>query len=157
MLYIKKGNRYLPAAQYQISEAHVAFVRESFQKGKLIGSPGDTREFLMAELQLEEREVFACVFLDNRHRVIEFNRLFFGTIDAASVYPREVIKAALKVNAAAVILAHNHPSGVAEPSQSDQLITRRIREALELVDIRLLDHFIVGGTTCVSLASRGML
>jgi DNA repair protein RadC len=101
--------------------------------------------------------VFCCLFLDNRHRVLAFDELFRGTIDAAAVYPREVVKQALGRNAAAVILAHNHPSGVAEPSQSDQLITRRIRDALELVDIRLLDHFVIGDNSCISLASRGML
>ena len=95
--------------------------------------------------------------MDNRHRVLAFDELFRGTIDAAAVYPREIVKQALARNAAAVILAHNHPSGIAEPSQSDQLITRRIRDALELVDVRLLDHFVIGDNACVSLASRGML
>ena len=125
--------------------------------GKQIGSPGDSRHFLVARLRDRPHEVFCCMFLDNRHRVLAFDELFRGTIDNTTVYPREVVKQALHRNAAAVILAHNHPSGVAEPSEADRLITRRIRDALDLVDIRLLDHFIVGDGTCVSLASRGML
>ena len=108
---------------------------------------------------LEElgHEVFCCLFLDNRHRVLRFDELFRGTIDGTSVYPREVVKEALAVNAAAVILAHNHPSGVAEPSQADERITKRLKSALELVDIRLLDHLIIGDGCATSLASRGML
>ena len=133
------------------------YLRERLQPGVAIGSPADSRDFLLASLRDRPHEVFCCLFLDNRHRVLAFDELFRGTIDAAAVYPREVVKQALARNAAAVILAHNHPSGVAEPSQSDQLITRRIRDALELVDIRLLDHFVIGDNACVSLASRGML
>ncbi|MGI9290301.1 MAG: RadC family protein [Gammaproteobacteria bacterium] len=133
------------------------YLRERLQPGVTIGSPADSRDFLMATLRDRPHEVFCCLFLDNRHRVLAFDELFRGTIDAAAVYPREIVKQALHRNAAAVILAHNHPSGVAEPSQSDQLITRRIRDALDLVDVRLLDHFVIGDNTCVSLASRGML
>jgi DNA repair protein RadC len=132
-------------------------LQEQLRPGVTIGSPADSREFLLATLRDRPHEVFCCLFMDNRHRVLAFDELFRGTIDAAAVYPREVVKQALARNAAAVILAHNHPSGVAEPSQSDQLITRRIRDALGLVDIRLLDHFVVGDNCCVSLASRGML
>lgn len=132
-------------------------LREQLRPGVTIGSPADSREFLLATLRDRPHEVFCCLFMDNRHRVLAFDELFRGTIDAAAVYPREIVKQALARNAAAVILAHNHPSGVAEPSQSDQLITRRIRDALELVDIRLLDHFVIGDNCCVSLASRGML
>jgi DNA repair protein RadC len=101
--------------------------------------------------------LFCCIYLDNRHRIISFEELFRGTIDGTSVYPREVVKEALSVNAAAVILAHNHPSGVAEPSQADERITRRLKAALELVDIRLLDHLVIGDGIATSLASRGML
>jgi DNA repair protein RadC len=133
------------------------YLRARLQPGVTIGSPADSREFLMASLRDRPHEVFCCLFMDNRHRVLAFDELFRGTIDAAAVYPREIVKQALTRNAAAVILAHNHPSGIAEPSQSDQLITRRIRDALELVDVRLLDHFVIGDNTCVSLASRGML
>jgi DNA repair protein RadC len=101
--------------------------------------------------------MFCCLYLDNRHRVLRFDELFRGTIDGTSVYPREVVKEALAINAAAVILAHNHPSGVAEPSQADERITRRLKSALELVDIRLLDHLIIGDSETTSLASRGLL
>jgi DNA repair protein RadC len=104
-----------------------------------------------------DHELFCCLFLDNRHRVLRFDELFRGTIDGTSVYPREVVKEALAVNAAAVILAHNHPSGVAEPSQADERITKRLKSALELVDIRLLDHLIIGDGKATSLASRGLL
>ncbi|NND54536.1 MAG: DNA repair protein RadC [Gammaproteobacteria bacterium] len=138
-------------------ECGARFVREKLRPGVTIGSPADSRQYLLATLRDRPHEVFCCLFLDNRHRVLAFDELFRGTIDAAAVYPREIVKQALARNAAAVILAHNHPSGIAEPSQSDQLITRRIRDALDLVDIRLLDHFVVGDNQCVSLASRGML
>jgi len=132
-------------------------MEQKLSPGKHIGSPGDSKHFLQARLRDRPHEVFCCMFLDNRHRVLAFDELFRGTIDNTTVYPREVVKQALHRNAAAVILAHNHPSGVAEPSEADQLITRRIRDALELVDIRMLDHFIVGDGTCVSLAARGMV
>jgi DNA repair protein RadC len=130
---------------------------ESLPCGEPIRSPGDTEAFLQARLRHLGHEVFCCLFLDNRHRVLRFEELFRGTIDGTSVYPREVVKEALAVNAAAVILAHNHPSGVAEPSQADERITKRLKSALELVDIRLLDHLIVGDGCATSLASRGML
>lgn len=103
-----------------------------------------------------DREVFALLLLDNQHRLIEFNELFYGTIDSASVYPREVVKLALERNAAAVIFAHNHPSGDATPSQADKRITSRLKDALALIDVRVLDHFVVG-ETCVSFAERGWI
>ena len=138
-------------------ECAARYMTERLRPGTTISCPGDSRRFLLATLRDRPHEVFGCLFLDNRHRVLAFDELFRGTIDAAAVYPREVVKQALERNAAAVILAHNHPSGVAEPSDSDRLITRRIRAALELVDIRLLDHFIIGDNRCESLAGRGML
>ena len=125
--------------------------------GAAIRSPSDTEAFLQARLRHLGHEVFCCLFLDNRHRVLRFDEMFRGTIDGTSVYPREVVKEALAVNAAAVILAHNHPSGVAEPSQADERITKRLKSALELVDIRLLDHLIIGDGRATSLAARGML
>jgi DNA repair protein RadC len=145
------------AVLYAARECAGRFLRERLKPGTTIGSPSDSCDFLLASLRDRQHEVFCCLFLDNRHRVLAFDELFRGTIDAAAVYPREIVKQALARNAAAVILAHNHPSGVAEPSQSDQLITRRIRDALELVDVRLLDHFVIGDNCCVSLASRGLL
>ena len=125
--------------------------------GEPIRCPTDTELYLKARLRHLGHEVFCCLYLDNRHRVLRFDEMFRGTIDGTSVYPREVVKEALAVNAAAVILAHNHPSGVSEPSQADERITRRLKAALELVDIRLLDHIIVGDGQATSLASRGLV
>jgi DNA repair protein RadC len=128
---------------------------ETLRSGPSLSSPRATRDFLVARLRDLEHEVFCCLYLDNRHRLIHFEELFRGTIDGASVHPREVVKQALQWNSAAVIVAHNHPSGIAEPSQADELITQRVKQALALVDIRLLDHIIVGDGTSVSLAERG--
>jgi DNA repair protein RadC len=133
------------------------YFEESLPVGQSIRSPTDTQAFLHAKIRHLGHEMFCCLYLDNRHRVLRFDELFRGTIDGTSVYPREVVKEALAINAAAVILAHNHPSGVAEPSQADERITRRLKSALELVDIRLLDHLIIGNAETTSLASRGLL
>ena len=133
------------------------YYEQSLPVGRAIRSPADTEAFLSARLRDLPHELFCCLFLDNRHRVLAFEPLFRGTIDGTSVYPREVVKQALAANAAAVILAHNHPSGVAEPSQADERITRRLKAALELVDIRLLDHLVIGDGCATSLASRGLL
>ncbi len=133
------------------------YYSESLPAGEAIRSPADTEAFLKARMRHLEHEMFCCLFLDNRHRVLRFDELFRGTIDGTSVYPREVVKEALAVNAAAVILAHNHPSGVAEPSQADERITKRLKAALELVDIRLLDHLIIGDGQATSLAGRGLV
>lgn len=130
---------------------------ERLQRGDTLSSPEDTRRFLLARLRDYPHEVFACLLLDNRHRVIAFEEMFRGTIDAASVYPREIVKLALARNAAALIIAHNHPSGVAEPSRADERLTQRLKEALALVDIRLLDHFVIGDGDVVSFAERGLL
>jgi|TARA_B110000261_G_C12849027_1_gene263566 DNA repair protein RadC len=119
-------------------------------------SPQASKDFVKLKLFAYEHEVFACLFLDNRNRVIGFDELFRGTIDSASVYPREVVKACLSHNAASVILAHNHPSGVSEPSQADIAITERLRKALALIDVRVLDHLIVGEEV-TSFAERGLL
>jgi DNA repair protein RadC len=133
------------------------YFEASLPVGEAIRSPADTQSFLRAKIRHLGHEMFCCLYLDNRHRVLRFDELFRGTIDGTSVYPREVVKEALAINAAAVILAHNHPSGVAEPSQADERITRRLKSALELVDIRLLDHLIIGDSETTSLASRGLL
>jgi DNA repair protein RadC len=133
------------------------YFEESLPAGQAIRSPADTETFLLAKMRHLGHELFCCLFLDNRHRILRFDEMFRGTIDGTSVYPREVVKEALSVNAAAVILAHNHPSGVAEPSQADERITRRLKSALELVDIRLLDHLIIGDGKTTSLASRGLI
>jgi DNA repair protein RadC len=127
------------------------------RRGTPLGCPADTRRFLTARLRRHEHEVFACLFLDNRHRLICFEELFRGTVNGASVYPREIAKRGLYHNAAAIIIAHNHPSGVAEPSQADRAITARIRDAMALIDVRLMDHFVVGDGQIVSFAERGWI
>ena len=119
-------------------------------------SPQASKDYVKIQLSRYEHEVFACLWMDNRNRVINFHKLFRGTIDGASVYPREVVKAALKHNAAAVIFAHNHPSGVAEPSHADEQITKRLKDALALIDVRVLDHLVVGEEV-ISFAERGLL
>ena len=133
------------------------YLEENLGKKDVLSSPNDTKNFLLAQLRAYPHEVFACLFLDNRHQIISFDEMFSGTIDGASVYPREVVKQALARNAAAVIFAHNHPSGIAEPSLADKNITRRLQEALKLVDIRVLDHFIIGDNTAISFAELGLL
>ena len=157
-LYIRKDTgHYTEASGEDIVSGARRHLRRKFRKGKAIRSPADTEAYLMAELATEPHEIFCCLYLDNRHRVIKFDRAFNGTIDGTSVYPRVIVKRALELNAAAVIFAHQHPSGVAEPSQADERITKRLRSALELVDVRVLDHLVIGGDTVVSLASRGLL
>jgi DNA repair protein RadC len=131
--------------------------RARVTKGKALTSPSLTYSCLQTLLQGYEREVFAILFLDSQHRVIKFEELFQGTLDAASVYPREVVKAALACNAVAVILAHNHPSGLPEPSRADRSLTERLQVALATVEIRLLDHLVIGIEGRVSMAERGWL
>lgn len=155
------GTPGLGEARFTTLQAALELARRHYQQLMMVGpalsNPRATREFLRSRLRDLPYEVFCCVFLDNRHRVIAFEELFRGTIDGASVHPREVVKHALARNAAALILAHNHPSGVAEPSQADELITRRLKDALALVDIRVVDHLIVGDGVCESFAERGLL
>lgn len=131
--------------------------KESLQRGDALSNPDITRAYLSAQLRGYSYEVFACLFLDNQNRVIQLDELFRGTIDAASIYPREVVKQALRHNAAAVIFAHNHPSGIAEPSIADKLITEKLKQALGLFEIRVLDHFIVGDGEPFSFAEHGLI
>jgi DNA repair protein RadC len=133
------------------------YLGETLKRGEGLTSPQHTQMYLSSMLRDRHREAFYVLFLDNQHRVISDEVMFEGTIDAASVYPREVVKRALEHNSAAVILAHNHPSGVAEPSQCDRRITARIADALALVDIRVLDHFVIGDGEVVSFAERGWI
>jgi DNA repair protein RadC len=151
----------LGSAKYAQLQAVLEMARRHFkeilQRGNALTSPDITRAYLSAHLRGYSFEVFACLFLDNQNRVIKLEELFRGTIDGASVYPREVAKQALFHNAAAVIFAHNHPSGIAEPSQSDQLITNKLKQALALFDIRVLDHFIIGDGAPYSFAEHGLL
>jgi DNA repair protein RadC len=128
-----------------------------FKHGQAIVDPRATGQYLKLKLAAYPYEVFACLFLDNRHRVLGFEELFRGTLDGAAVHPREVVRASLKYNAAAVILAHNHPSGVAEPSGADRNITRQLRDALQLVGVRVLDHLVVGEGEPTSMAARGLI
>lgn len=140
-----------------ILEQAFAILSRRHQRGELLSSPDATRDFLRLRLASEPNEVFGCIFLDNRHRIIAVEDLFHGTIDGASVYPRVIVQRALAHNAAALVAFHNHPSGVAEPSQSDIRITARIKEALALIEVRLLDHLVVSVETSTSFAERGLL
>lgn len=133
------------------------YLQAELAEGDTFNSPEQTRDFLSLKLRAYPYEVFACLYLDNQHRLISFEELFRGTIDSTQVHPREVVRTALKYNAAAVILSHNHPSGVAEPSKADIEITSQLKKALALVEIRVLDHFIVGNDTAISFAERGLL
>ncbi len=132
-------------------------LREDLRSASALTSPGAVRDYLRLAIADREHEVFVCLWLDAQHRVISFDELFRGTLTQTSVYPREIVKAGLKANAAAVIFAHNHPSGVAQPSQADELLTRNLKDALTLVDIKVLDHFIVAGSQVLSFAERGLL
>ena len=129
---------------------------ERLKRQGSIGSPTDANDFLRMRLGALSHEEFHILWLDNRHRIIDCQKLFTGTIDGASIYPREVVRAALSVNACAAILAHNHPSGIAEPSAADRAITNELRDALRLIGVRILDHIVVGAE-CDSMAGRGLL
>jgi DNA repair protein RadC len=148
-------------ARYAVLQASLELSRRYFrsrmERVGPIADPGAARHYLAARFKGERREVFACLFLDTRHHVIACEALFSGTLDAATVHPREVVRRALELNAGAVILAHNHPSGVAEPSQADHALTRRLRDALALVEIRVVDHLVVGDDEVTSFAERGWL
>ena len=138
-------------------EKALAILSERHSRGETLSSPDITKQFLRLKLGESYHEVFGCIFLDNRHRIISIEDLFFGTIDGASVHPRVIVQKALFCNAAAAVLYHNHPSGVAEPSPADRAITRRIQDALALVDVRVLDHLVVTAGACESFAERGLL
>lgn len=139
-----------------VLEMSSRYLKEHLARGAALSDPDSVRFYLSSRLRHKPAEVFACLFLDNRHQVIQYEELFQGTIDSATVHPREVVRNAIKHNAAAVIFAHNHPSGIAEPSQADERITQRLKEALALIDVRVLDHFVVGEQV-VSFAERGLL
>ena len=157
-LFIRdRTRRYRVATGDAILEAARSVVDQRMQRGDSFGDPKASSAFFQAKLAGLEREVFAAVMLDTRHRMIEYVELFHGTIDGAEVHPREVVRRALRCNAAAMIVAHNHPSGSTEPSAADRAVTARLKQALALVDVRLLDHIVVGGTTTTSLASMGLV
>ncbi|QPB43293.1 RadC family protein [Rodentibacter haemolyticus] len=133
------------------------YLKQEIFNAQIFNDPEIVKLYLRTELQHEEREIFMVLFLDSQHRLIKKERLFLGTINVSSVYPREIIKAALYCNAAALILVHNHPSGIAEPSYADQIITQKICDSAELMEIRILDHFIVGKGDCYSFAENRLL
>ena len=142
------------AAAVALAERYLA---SPVQRSEVFGASADVRRYLRFRLGGKPREVFAALFLDAQHRLIAFREMFLGTIDSATVHPREVVRETLMLNAAAVIFAHNHPSGVAEPSASDVRITERLRHALQLIDVRVLDHVVVSAAEAVSMAERGLL
>lgn len=133
------------------------YLKEMMVRDEIFKNPQDTRNYLIARLRDHTQEVFACIFLDNRNRLIAYEEPFYGTIHSAAIYPREIVKRALYHNAAGLIVAHNHPSGIAEPSKADESITQELTKALKLIEVRLLDHFIIGDGAVTSLAERGVL
>tara|TARA_Y100001933_G_scaffold73233_1_gene74684 strand:- start:1925 stop:2416 length:492 start_codon:yes stop_codon:yes gene_type:complete len=145
------------AEQDAVVALALAILKHRHRRGRALTSTQDTRAYLRLRLAERKGEVFGALFLDTRHRVLEVAELFHGTVNAASVYPRVVVQRALELNAAAVILFHNHPSGVAEPSPSDEALTRQLKEALTLIDVRVLDHFVVAAGESVSFSERGLL
>lgn len=149
--------RYLPATAEQILDAARQVIDQKMRRGAAFTSQQRAKEYLRTKLAGFDNEVFAVLFLDTQHRLIEYDEMFYGTIASTEVHPREVVKKALQNNAAAVILAHNHPSGNTEPSDADRRLTQRLRDALELVEVRTLDHIIVGGNDTMSFAERGWL
>lgn len=156
-LYVREKTRYAPAEPEQVLAAAQRIVDARMVRGTSFKDPSVAREFFRNKLGHLEREVFAAVMLDTRHRLIDYVELFQGTIDGAEVHPREVVRVALRLNAAAVLVAHNHPSGEVEPSAADRAVTARLKQALALVDARILDHVIVGGTKTLSMASQGLV
>lgn len=141
----------------QIVDLATTIIEKEFFGRERIANPSDSIQYLTLKLALLEHEVFCCIFLDTRHRILRFETMFRGTIGRTSVYPREIVKSALACNAAAVIFAHNHPSSVAEPSQTDEALTNTLKQALELIDVKTLDHIVIGGTEAFSFANRGLL
>jgi DNA repair protein RadC len=157
-LYVRDlFGEYVPADTDTVIREAKRRLATKFRRGTPLVSPGAARDAIHLKLAEYEHEVFACFFLDNQHRVILFAELFRGTIDGASVYPREVVKQALAANAAAVVFCHNHPSGVAEPSEADKHITQRLKSALSIIDVRVLDHFVVGIEDVFSFAEHGLI
>ena len=148
---------YRDAHPEEVLQAALGIIGQRVTRGTPLSSPTTAREFVTLRLGALEHEVFAVLFLDAQNRLIEYSELFRGTATQTSVYPREVVKEALVRNAVAVILAHNHPSGSAEPSRADEYLTKTLKTALALVDVRVLDHIVVGGATIVSFAERGLL
>jgi DNA repair protein RadC len=157
-LFIRDGEAFREASSQDVLDRAAALMAQRFRTGApALDSPDRTRQYLRHQIGALPYEVFGILLLDNRHRLIRSEILFRGTIDGSSVHPREVVRVVFEANAAAVILYHNHPSGVAEPSHADELVTRRLREALQLIDVRILDHLIIGDTKEYSFAETGLL
>jgi DNA repair protein RadC len=157
-MFTRFGTDYRPATDAEILEAAAFLAARKMETARVsLSAPADAQTFLVGQLRHCEEEHFCVIFLDSRHGVIAFEKMFRGTIDGSAVHPREVVKAVLAKNAAAVILAHNHPSGVAEPSVADEQITQHLVDALGLIEVRVLDHIIVGSERCLSFAERGLL
>lgn len=154
-LYVRAGRRYRPASKEHVLEVAAGYQLSQYADGVVVSSPSDAKTLVASQLRGLESEQFGVLWLTARHRTICWEILFKGTVDGATVHPREVVKRALAVNAAAVICAHQHPSGDPTPSEHDRQITRRLNQALELIGVRLLDHFIVGKDEVVSLAEKG--
>jgi DNA repair protein RadC len=156
----KPNGKYVARRQFSADDVldfAMEIVGQRFQRGANMSSPDATRQYLALQLAGLPREVFGVLFLDTQHRLIRNEEMFRGTIDSTSVHPRVVVQRALQLNAAALILYHNHPSGLAEPSAADRHITERLVQSLELIDVRIIDHFVVAGTSSVSFAERGWL
>jgi len=157
-LMVKTGSRYRKATPAEVAEVHGAYSLEAMNAARpALTAPAASASHLRAILGGRDYEVFMVLLLDNRHRLIRAEEMFRGTIDGASVHPREVVKSVLWAGAAAVIFAHNHPSGVAIPSTADEMITRRLREALAIIDVRVLDHIIIAQNAHCSFAERGLI
>lgn len=155
-LYVRsRTGLYTVATADRVVEAARTVAEQRIQRGQAFSDPALARRYFQDMLGGLEREVFAAAYLDTRHRLIEYAELFKGTIDGAEVHPREVVKQALRCNAAAIIVAHNHPSGSVEPPVADRAVTARLKQALAMVDIRLLDHLVVAGGNADSLAALG--
>jgi DNA repair protein RadC len=154
------NTRGLGPARYALLQAALElgrrFLDQTLRKAGPLSSPNQAADFLTHHLRDRKREIFAILYLDTRHQVIDYEELFSGTLNGATVHPREVVRSVLEHNASAVILAHNHPSGIAEPSQSDATLTRRLRDSLQLIDVRLLDHLVIGDGEFVSMSDRGL-
>ena len=149
--------QYRPARAEEVLSQARRVLSQRVRRGATMSSPQAVKDYLLLEIGVLEHEVFCVLFLDAQHRIIELKQMFRGTVTQTSVYPREVVKAALACNSAAVVLAHNHPSGIAEPSRADEFLTKSIQSALALVDVRVLDHMVVGQGEVVSLAERGLM
>jgi DNA repair protein RadC len=156
-----ENRRGIGPARYAMLQAALEISRrvmqEPLREAPTLATPEATRKFLLAQLRDRPHEVFCCIFLDNRHRMLGFEEIFRGTIDGANVYSREIVRQTLLYNAASILVAHNHPSGSIEPSPADERVTRRLREALSLIEVRLLDHFVVGEGKCYSFSEHGLL